>query len=275
MIFSAEQVRAPNFLFILVDDLGYMDIGANNPDTFYDTPNVNRLPEQGMRFPNAYTAGPVYSPTRASILTGKYPARLGITDYIHQHGRNQPDKWKRKTALLPARYHDRLDLEEMTLAEALKDAGYVTFFAGKWDLGPEGFWPGDQGFDVNKGGTDRGGPYEGNKYFSPYRTRLEDGPEGEHLPDRLATETIKFITDNQVRPFFTFLAFYSVHVPLLARNDLEKKYLRKRQNGPVDSWGQEGSHKVRQVQNHAVYAGMVEAMDLAMGRVLDALTRLN
>lgn len=271
IFFPSKQSRAPNFVFILVDDLGYMDIGANNPNTFYDTPNINRLAAQGMRFTNAYDAAPVCSPARASIVTGKYPARLGITDYIHPKAKNQPDKWKQNTRLLPAKFLDHLVHEEVTLAEAMKDAGYVTFFAGKWHLGPEEFWPEDHGFDINKGG----GPYGGRKYFSPYdNPRLEDGPEGEHLPDRLATETLQFIKDNHDKRFFAFLSFYSVHTPLIARKDLEKKYLLKRQKGPADSWGQEGNSKVRLVQNNAVYAGMVEAMDLAVGKVLDTLSKL-
>ena len=158
----------------------------------------------------------------------------------------------------------------------MKGAGYATFFAGKWHLGPEGFWPENQGFDINKGGIDRGGPYGGNKYFSPYgNPRLEDGPPGEHLPDRLATETAKFIEANRARPFFAYLAFYSVHTPLMAREDLRLKYEEKRQRlGLEAQWGREGERDVRLVQEHAVYAGMVEAMDLAVGKVLAKLDEL-
>lgn len=273
----SETNRPPNVVFILVDDLGYMDISPNNPDTFYDTPNISRLASGGMRFTNAYAACPVCSPTRASILTGKYPVRTGITDYINPAGGNQPENWKRNTRLLPAAYRDRLDLNEITLAETLKQAGYATFFAGKWHLGPEGFYPENQGFDVNKGGCEQGGPYGGQKYFSPYgNPRLSDGPEGEHLPDRLAAETARFIEAHQNRPFFAYLSFYSVHTPLMARKDLEEKYKRKREalkhEGPI--FGTEGERQVRLIQEHAVYAGMVEAMDQAVGRVLDTLDRL-
>ena len=210
-------------------------------------------------------------------MTGKYPPRVGITDYISPSGSNQPGNWRRNTPLLPASYKDRLALDEITIAEALKQAGYATFFAGKWHLGPEGFWPEDQGFDINKGGWERGGPYGGNKYFSPYgNPRLEDGPEGEHLPDRLASETVKFINANRDRPFFAYLAFYSVHVPLMARADLERKYRRKAEalGKPAAQWGRIGKRRVRLVQNHAVYAGMVEAVDQAVGKVLAALERL-
>lgn len=272
---SKAEKRQPNFVFILVDDLGYMDIGAYNPKSFYDTPCVNALAQQGMRFTDAYAACPVCSPTRGSIMTGKYPTRIGITDYINQAGGNQPEKWRRKTKLLPASYKDRLALDETTLAEALKAAGYATFFAGKWHMGPEGFWPEDQGFDVNKGGIERGGPYGGKRYFSPYgNPRLSDGPPGEHLPDRLARDTVSFIKANRDKPFMAYLSFYSVHTPLMARADLKKKYQEKRKSAPPERWGKEGARKVRLVQNHAVYAGMVEAMDQAVGTVMAGLEKM-
>jgi len=265
-----------NFVFFLVDDLGWRDLGCFG-STFYETPHIDKLCASGTKFTSAYAACPVCSPTRASIMTGKYPPRVGITDYISPSGSNQPGNWRRNTPLLPASYKDRLALDEITIAEALKQAGYATFFAGKWHLGPEGFWPEDQGFDINKGGWERGGPYGGNKYFSPYgNPRLEDGPEGEHLPDRLASETVKFINANRDRPFFAYLAFYSVHVPLMARADLERKYRRKAEalGRPAAQWGRIGKRRVRLVQNHAVYAGMVEAVDQAVGKVLAALERL-
>jgi arylsulfatase A-like enzyme len=270
--------QKPNFVFFLVDDLGWKDLGCYG-STFYETPNIDRLAAQSMRFTNAYAACPVCSPTRASIMTGKYPARLATTDYF---GAPQPDTvgkdWTKNRTLLPARYEDRLPLAEVTIAEALKEHGYATFFAGKWHLGPEGFWPEDQGFDVNKGGCDRGGPYGGKRYFSPYgNPRLSDGPDGEHLPDRLATETCKFIETNREKPFLAYLSFYSVHTPLMARDDLKAKYEAKakqvKRDGP--DWGKEGERQVRLVQDHAVYAGMVEAMDQAVGKVLDALDRLD
>ena len=269
----AEAPARPNVLFILVDDLGVMDVTPNNPESFYDTPELERLAASGMRFTNGYAACPVCSPTRASILTGKYPQRVGITDYISQNGGNQPEKWRRPTRLLPASYTDRLAHEEVTLAEALKESGYATFFAGKWHLGPEGWWPEDQGFDENQGGITRGGPYGGKRYFSPYgNPRLEDGPEGEHLPARLARETADFIAENQEQPWLAYLSFYSVHTPLLAREDLIEKYRAKKEElGLAEVWGQEGKRAVRLVQEHAVYAGMVEAMDQAVGTVLDAL----
>jgi arylsulfatase A-like enzyme len=270
-----EAERSPNVVFILVDDLGFMDVTPNNPSSFYETPNIASLARGGMTFTNGYAACPVCSPTRASIFTGKYPARIGITDYISPNRGNQPEKWGRKTPLLPAPYEDRLKHEETNLAEAFKQSGYATFFAGKWHLGPEGFWPEDQGFDVNQGGITRGGPYGGKRYFSPYgNDRLSDGPEGEHLPQRLANETLKFMREKRDKPFFAFLSFYSVHTPLMARKDLKAKYQEKRKSSPPEAWGIEGERRVRLVQNHAVYAGMVEAMDQAVGAVLDGLQDL-
>lgn len=269
--YGVEQ-RAPNVVFFLVDDLGQRDVGCYG-SSFYETPNLDRLAKQGMKFTDAYAACPVCSPTRASIITGKYPQRVGVTDYIGAAG---PNQWKRNTKLLPAPYSDRLALEEVTLAEAMKERGYATFFAGKWHLGPEGFWPEQQGFDINKGGIDKGGPYGGNKYFSPYgNPRLPDGPEGEHLPDRLASETNQFIEANKDRPFFAYFSFYSVHTPLMAPQELVQKYEKKREQlGLKPEWGVEGPRDVRLVQEHAAYAGMVEAMDSAVGKVLAKLDEL-
>ncbi|MEW4456102.1 sulfatase [Bremerella sp. JC817] len=269
---ASAAERSPNFVFILVDDLGWTDLGCFG-SSFYETPNVDKLAKSGIRFTNAYAACQVCSPTRASIMTGRYPTRTGITDYI---GAAQPDKWNRKTPLLPAPYETKLALDEVTIAEALKQKGYATFFAGKWHLGSEAFFPEHQGFDVNQGGIDRGGPYGGKKYFSPYgNPRLKDGPDGEHLPDRLATETVKFMEAHKDEPFLAYLSFYSVHTPLMSRENLKQKYEEKKKtlkHGEI--WGQEGARKVRLVQEHAVYAGMVEAMDQAVGKVLDGIDSL-
>jgi len=273
-----DQARPKNVVFILADDLGYMDIGANNPNCFYDTPNIDRLAESGTRLISAYAACPVCSPTRASILTGKHPVRVGITDYINPAGGNQPEQWKRNTRLLPAPFALELALSEQTLAEQLREEGYATFFAGKWHLGSEGHYPEDQGFDVNRGGIECGGPYGGDKYFSPYgNARLEDGPKGEHLPARLAAETASFIADQRAGPFFAMLSFYSVHTPLIGRPDLVEKYEERRAALPQTEpdWRPEGARKTRLVQDHAVYAAMVEALDSAVGVVLDELERLD
>ena len=266
-----------NVVFFLVDDLGFMDVGCNNPKTFYETPNIDRLAQTGMRFTNGYAANPVCSPTRYSIMTGKYPSRVGATNFF---------SGKRAGRFLPAPLNDRMPLEEVTIAEALKEHGYATFFAGKWHLGPTAeFWPRNQGFDVNKGGWSRGGPYGGKRYFSPYgNPRLEDGPPGEHLPDRLARETADFIEAHRQGPFFAYLAFYSVHTPLMAPDDLVEKYRKKAERLGLDRREQfaeeeqilpiDQPRRVRVVQSHAVYAAMVEAMDRAVGKVLSKLDEL-
>ncbi|MHC4783824.1 MAG: sulfatase [Planctomycetota bacterium] len=273
-------MNKPNFLFILIDDMGWTDAGCFG-STYYQTPNIDRLAAEGMKFTDAYAACPVCSPTRASIMAGKYPARMDTTDWFGAHQPQEikdlpDDKWVsfyKKLPLLGAPYKEYLSLEEVTIAESLKQAGYQTFFAGKWHLGEtEKHWPKNQGFDINKGGWQAGNP--GSDYFSPYENpRLQDGPDGEHLPDRLANETVRFITDSKDAPFLAYLSFYSVHTPLNTRKDLEQKYLAKKKTMEIDTpiFGTEGRRKVRLVQDHAVYAGMVEAMDLAIGKVMDAL----
>lgn len=269
--------QPPNILFILVDDLGYMDIGANNPHTFYETPHIDALAASGMRFTDGYAANPVCSPTRYSIMTGKYPSRVDATNFF---------SGEREGLFKPAPLNDRMPLEEITLAEALKTTGYKTFFAGKWHLGPtEEFWPEHQGFDINKGGWKLGAPRYGNKYFSPYgNPRLEDGPEGEHLPRRLADETMKFMEANREGPFLAYLSFYSVHTPLMAPEALVEKYKKKAERlglpGREEFASEEQvlpvkeERKVRVSQQHAVYAAMMESLDTNVGRILNKLEEL-
>ncbi len=271
---GCSVTEQPNFVFILADDLGYMDVGAYNPDSFHETPNIDRLAVEGVRFTQGYAAAPVCSPTRASLMTGLYPARMATTDWF---GAPQPDgvsgHWTRNKPLLPARYESQLPHDETTIAEALSAGGYQTFWAGKWHLGNEGSYPEDHGFGINRGGWERGGPYGPGRYFVPYgNPRLEDGPEGEHLPARLAAETVQFIQSHQDQPFLAYLSFYSVHTPLMAREDLQAKYEDK--PAPPTVWGIEGDREVRQTQNHAVYAAMIEAMDQAIGTVLAALDEM-
>ncbi len=264
----------PNVVIFLADDLGWSDLGCQG-SLFYETPHLDRMAAAGMRFTNAYAACPVCSPTRASMVTGRWPQRTGITDYI---GAAQPAAWKRPTALLPAPYAEQLALEETTLAEVLKRHGYATLHAGKWHLGGAAFWPEQHGYDLNFGGIDRGGPYGGKKYFSPYdNPRLTDGPEGEHIAERLATECGKFIEANRERPFFVSFCFYDVHTPLMTKPELQQKYQAKRTSDAardIANWPLEGERPVRQVQDHAVYAGMVETMDGAAGIVLNKLAEL-
>jgi len=273
---EARNNARPNVVFFLADDLGWTDLGSYG-STFYETPHLDALATDGLRFAQAYAACPVCSPTRAGIMTGKFPARMATTDWfgapqpeaVPEHGR------MKSLPLLPAPYEEQMPLDESTLAEAFKAGGYATFFAGKWHLGGEGFFPEDQGFDVNKGGNHRGGP---PSYFSPYKNpQLPDGPEGEHLPDRLASETNAFIEQHRDAPFFAYLSFYSVHTPLKGRPDLVEKHERKAAALPASEtpWGKEGEREVRLVQNHAVYAAMVEAMDSAVGKVVAHLKALN
>ncbi len=275
LVFISTPLLAekPNIVFFLVDDLGYMDIGAYNPKTFYQTPNIDKLAKTGMRFTDGYAANPVCSPTRYSIMTGKYPTRVDATNFF---------SGKRAGKFRPAPLNSVMPLEEITIAEALKDTGYKTFFAGKWHLGPnEKYWPKNQGFDINKGGHSKGGPWGGNHYFSPYgNPRLKDGPKGEHLPLRLADETNKFISDNKDRPFFAYLSFYSVHTPLQGDSKLVKKYKALAEKIEGEEFAEEeqviGKRKrrVRILQKHAVYAAMMESMDTAVGKVLDHLEKL-
>lgn len=258
---------AKSYVLILVDDLGYMDIGAYNPKSFYETPNIDRLAASGLKFTDGYAANPVCSPTRFGIQTGRYPTRKDATNFF---------SGKRAGKFLPAPLHDRLDHDEVTIAEALKKQGYATFFAGKWHLGPTAeFWPKKHGYDVNIGGFHKGGPYGGKKYFSPYgNPRMEDGPDGEHLPDRLATETCRFMEENKGKDFFALLSFYSVHTPLIGRPDLVEKYKKKAARISGQEFGDEEQvigdkpRRVRILQKHAVYAAMVEAMDEAVGKVM-------
>ncbi|MEM9800096.1 MAG: sulfatase [Planctomycetota bacterium] len=275
----------PNVLVLLADDLGWMDVGFNHPDTFYDTPAIDRIAHEGVRLTRAYAACPVCSPTRASLLTGRHPARLGTTDYF---GAPQPEaivaaaregakrlRRFQRLPLLPAPYVDRLVHEEVTLAEVLRGAGYATLFAGKWHLGGDGFDPATQGFDVNVGGHHRGGPYGRGRYFHPFDMPNLASEEGDHLPARLAEETSAFIEGHQDEPWFCMLSFYSVHTPLMGRPDLVERYEAKRARlGLEASWGTEGERRVRLVQEHAVYAAMVAAMDEAVGEVLATLDRL-
>lgn len=269
--FVSNEKGQLNFVVFVVDDLGFMDIGANNPNCFYETPNVDRLAESGVRFTNGYAANPVCSPTRYSLMTGKYPTRVDATNFF---------SGKRSGKFNPAPLNSRMPLEDITIAEMLKDQGYSTFFAGKWHLGEsEEFYPQNQGFDVNIGGYFKGGPYTGKKYFAPFKNpqMSVESPAGDHLPARLARDTARFIDENKDHAFLAYLSFYSVHTPLMGRPDLVEKYKRKAAAINGVEFGEEEQvlgtkpRPVRVLQKHAVYAAMVEAMDEAVGKVLDQL----
>ena len=268
---SKSEAKSPskplNFVFILIDDLGARDLGCYG-GAFYETPNLDRLAAEGMRFTNAYAACPVCSPTRASILTGKYPARLHITDWIP--GEQRSDR------LLSVPILNDLPLPEETIAEALKPAGYRNGFIGKWHLGSKGHYPENQGFDVNLGGCHWGHPWHG--YFSPYQIEnLPDGPKGEYLTDRLATEAIRFIEESKKGPFFLYLCHYTVHEPISAKPEVIEKYKKKAAGlppNPNPKFVKEGDKQNREYQDDPRYAAMVELMDTNVGRVLEKLKEL-
>ncbi len=251
----------PNFIFILIDDLGYGDLGCYG-SKFYRTPNLDRVAAQGMKFTDAYAAAPVCSPTRASILTGKYPARLHLTDWLP----GRPNQLDQRLARPPIR--QELPLEEVTLAEKLKAAGYVTAHVGKWHLGGDGFEPQRQGFDINIAGDVTGTPLS---YFAPFKGKGRDGKErfmpglesakaGEYLTDRLTTEAEKIIEANRDKPFFLYFAHYAVHTPLKAKADYVARYPTV-----TNTPGQ---------QTNIIYAAMIESMDESVGRILKKLDEL-
>ncbi len=265
-------MNRPNIVFILADDLGWNDLGADG-STFHESPQLDRLARGGMRFTQGYAACQVCSPSRASILTGKYPPRHGITDYI---GAPSGEAWRkagRFSKLLPPEYDRRLRADEVTFVEALRRAGYRTFFAGKWHLGDKGADPEDFGFEINKGGWRAGSP---RSYFAPYQNpKLEDGPAGENLPVRLGHETARFIEEHKDQPFLAYLSFYSVHSPIQTTRDRWEKFRQKAvaQGAPEKRFMFDRNLPVRQVQDCPIYGGMIEAMDEAVGIVLDALDR--
>ena len=266
-----NAARRPNFVFILVDDLGWMDIGANG-SPFYETPNVDKLAEEGIRFTQAYAAAPICSPTRASILTGKHPARLHLTQWIG--GPGNPD------------YVKNLPLEEVLLPEVLKENGYQTGFFGKWHLnnkaGEGKYWPDKQGFDVNVAGHWRGGLYIPNKFFSPWDIpNIKNGPEGEYMTDRLASEAANFIEDHKDNPFLVYLSFYTVHAPFSAPKDRVETYEQKKTKLGLSDKERFGQYEARgrtfqyrKTQDHPTYAAMVKSMDMAVGTVLDKVKKL-
>lgn len=254
---EAPAPSRPNVILLLADDLGYMDIGANNPQSFYETPHLDRLAARGMRFTNGYAACPVCSPTRASLLTGRSPPRTGVTNILG------PGPTRRMT---PAPCKPQLALEEHTLAEALRTAGYETFFAGKWHLGDGAFSPRAQGFSPDLVGTEQ-------FYYPPATVPPPPAGDDPKSTDRIVNEAVSFITSHKDKPFFAFLSFPAVHIPLGARADLVEKYKAKRARAPRDAWGDERGNRVRLVQSNVTYAAMVEQMDTAIGRVLEAVER--
>ena len=267
------QNHPPNIVFLLVDDLGWTDLHCYGSN-YYETPNIDQLANDGMRFTNAYAACPVCSPSRASILTGKHPVRLNITDWIP--GQDPQDRLLKGTQDL----HE-LPLSEETIAERFKTAGYKTGFFGKWHLGEQGYYPEDQGFDINIGGHWAGQPAS---YFYPYKNDrkrwdvpgLEGGEEGEYLTDRLTQESIKFLEANQKNPFLLYLAYYTVHTPIQAKEELIIKYTKKNSkiSEVLPNYKLEREVHTKQQQDNPAYAGMVQSLDESVGKLLESLEKL-
>ncbi len=249
---AAERM---NVVVILTDDLGWADLGCYG-SKYHKTPNIDRLAAAGVRFTDAYAASPVCSPSRAALLTGKYPVRLNLTDWLT----GRPDRPDQK--LLRPTLAAGLPDDVPTLAALLKADGYQTGLVGKWHLGGKGSTPLDRGFGVNVGGSESG---SAASYFVPYKGKtgpamvgLEDAPDGEYLTDRLTAEAEKFIDANKERPFFLYLAHYAPHIPLKAKADLVAKY-------KAGKPGEQGS---------PLYAAMIESIDDSVGRVLKKLDDL-
>jgi len=246
---------APNVILMVVDDLGWADLGCQG-STFHRTPHLDRLASQGMRFTHAYAACPVCSPTRAAVMTGKYPARVHLTDWLP--GRpDRPDQRLNRPA-----FRQELPLEEVTIAETLHSAGYATATIGKWHLGGAGFEPTRQGFDLNVAGDQSGSPVS---YFAPYQRQdrsmpgLDDAAPGEYLTDRLTTEAEKFIESHRQTPFFLYLPHYGVHTPLMAKPEMVAEYRGRRPHG---------------LQANPTYAAMLESVDQSVGRLMQKLDEL-
>ncbi|SKB80529.1 Arylsulfatase A [Salegentibacter holothuriorum] len=266
--------KKPNIVFILVDDMGLHDLSITGSD-FYETPNIDRIAKEGTVFTQGYAASRVCSPARASIMTGKFTARHGITNWIGEATGKDWRKLGRNDKLLPADYVRSLPKKDTSLAEAMRGAGYKTFFAGKWHLGEEGSYPEDHGFEINKGGWEVGSPIGG--YFSPWENpRLSNGEKGENLSMRLARETSDFMAENKDESFFAFLSFYAVHGPIQTTETKWEKYRDKAEQLGIkdEAFRMERVLPIRTVQDNPIYAGLVEQMDDAVGLVLDKLQEL-
>src|SRR6056297_12616 len=270
-----ERVKKkPNIVFILVDDLGLHDLSFTG-STFYETPNVDRIANEGTVFTQGYAASRVCSPSRASIMLGQFTARHQITDWI---GAKSGTDWRtlnRNDKLLPAEYNHNLPKNDTTLAEALAANGYKTFFAGKWHLGSEGSWPTDHGFQINKGGWEKGSPIGG--FFSPWKNpNLENKTPGENLSLGLGKETADFSEKNKDSAFFAYLSLYAVHGPIQTSEVTWAKYRAKAERQGIKDSGYEMERvlPIRTVQDNPIYAGLVQQMDDAVGIVLDKLIAL-
>lgn len=248
----AQAADRPNFVFLLADDLGWADLGCYG-GTFYESPNIDRLAAAGMRFTQAYTAGAVCSPTRGSIMTGKYPVRTGVTDYIP--GLNPSGE---KLAAQPTRRE--LALDERTVAEALAAHGYQTFYGGKWHLGGAGFGPQHQGFEVVVEDASLG-----NRGNDPL------------VGDRLTDSALKFLNERDAeRPFLMYLGYHEPHTPILDHPKYIEHFRRKAAALPTPDTASipERRGQSKLVQDDPGYACEVAVLDDAVRRLLDKLREM-
>jgi arylsulfatase A len=247
----AREDQPLNVVLIVADDLGWTDLGCYGSD-LYKSPHIDQLAQDGARFTASYSACTVCSPTRAALLTGKYPARLHVTDWIPGLPPSNPK-------LVVPDFTKHLPLEERTLAEVLHDAGYATASIGKWHLGGPEFYPEHHGFDLNVAGTDQPQPRPG--YFAPYAIdTIEQGPNGEYITDRLGVEAVKFIRANADGPFFLYMPQFAVHLPVQAKKKLIEKYQARVHDGMRHT--------------NAAYAAMIDSMDQTVGQIRETLDEL-
>ncbi|MCY4171817.1 MAG: sulfatase [Bacteroidetes bacterium] len=262
---TACSTNQPNIVFILVDDLGWMDTGIYGSN-YYQTPHIDQLALEGTRFTQFYSSSPVCSPTRASIMTGKHPARLKITNWIGGEANGK---------LLQAEYNYALPLEEVTIGDTFEQAGYRTSYVGKWHLGTDEFLPHNQGFETVTATNDAGQP---GSFFAPYTSDtfpisnvpdLENDPDSTYLTDRLTDIAINFIESHDQQPFFLVLSYYSVHTPLQAKPDLIKRFVS---SGESTEYVEESFGGLTRItQNHATYAAMIASVDESVGRIMRTL----
>ena len=266
----ANERPRMNFVFVLIDDLGWADLSCYG-SSFHETPHLDALAKSGVRFTQAYAACPVCSPTRASIMTGRHPVRVNITDWIP----GQTAKRDAQHRFLQIEDRGELPLEELTVADILQSAGYQNFFAGKWHLGGEGFLPTDQGFDFNLGGGHWGQPPAG--YFAPWKNKyLQENHKGEFITERLTEESVSFLKSRDPsRPFLLFLSHYDVHTPIHKDDKHFDHFKEKRltlSNTPMPIHERRGVSRAQ--QDHAEYASMVSAIDDSVGQVTAAIRDL-
>lgn len=268
--------KKPNILVVLIDDMGWRDLQCFG-STFYETPCIDQLAKDGTSLTQAYATCPVCSPSRASLLTGKYPARLGLTVHIGSHSRGK---------LFEVPYVDHLSTEEFAMPKALQKAGYQTWHIGKWHLGSEAYYPENHGFDVNIGGCHAGGPGD-EGYFSPYNIPVPDAlPDGVYLTDYLCDKAVELIENAGDKPFYMNLSHYAVHTPIFAKEEDIAKFEAKSKRMKLDEINPivEGdyfpcSHKKhmkiqrRLFQSDVEMAAMIWNLDQNTGKVIDALKR--